>query len=209
MLVLAAPRAAIPQSWLERILAQRFSSRDGSARVVKDFMTSLLQEQRALSPYLRHDFAKTALQLMRLTLMEHAVPQPHRKSSRSLQSQMNTYIDDHLRDADLSLASIAAACHCSKRYVHKMFSREGQTAARYILQRRLIGSATDLARAELAHLSITDIAVSWGFKSSSTFSRVFRRRFRISPRLYRQTSSSLPERTSSPGIKCRSPADLD
>jgi AraC-like DNA-binding protein len=34
-------------------------------------------------------------------------------------------------------------------------------------------------------VTITAIAVSWGFNGSSTFSRAFRKHFKISPRAYR------------------------
>jgi AraC-like DNA-binding protein len=66
-----------------------------------------------------------------------------------------------------------------------MFAAAGQTAGQYILQSRLNGSAKDLSNPGLAHLTITDIAVSWGFNSSSTFSRAFHKYFKVSPRAYR------------------------
>ncbi len=187
LLVLAAPRAMILSRGLdfERIIAQRFSARSGSARIVKNFMASLLEEQGTLTPALRHDFARFALQLTRRTLIEVTARTPARISSRVLRARVEAYIADHLRNADLSIEVIAAAFHCSKRYIHKVFCAEGRTAGDCILQWRLEGCARDLAGAELAHLRITDIATSWGFKSLSTFSRVFRRHFQVPPRTYR------------------------
>ena len=187
LLVLASPRAMLlgRNFDFERLIALRFSARSGSARVVKDFMTSLLEQQRTLSPALRHDFARVALQLARRTLIEVARPRPAKGSSRVLRARVKSYIADHLRDADLSIEAIASAFQCSKRYIHKILAVERRTASQYILQARLEGCARDLARAELAHLTITDIATSWGFKSLSTFSRLFRRRFDVSPRTYR------------------------
>jgi AraC-like DNA-binding protein len=49
----------------------------------------------------------------------------------------------------------------------------------------LKGSDRALGNPEFAHLTITDIAVSWGFNSSSAFSRIFRKHFQASPRDYR------------------------
>ena len=186
MLVLAAPRAMIlsPHVDLSDSVARRFSSRGGGARIVKNFMASLLEEQGALTPVLRRDFATFALQLARSHIMDIAAPRPSRKACGK-RSEVETYIANHLRNPELSLDDVAAACGCSKRYVHKIFSAQGQTAGQHILRSRLLGSAEDLANPEFGHLSITDIAVSWGFNSSSAFSRVFRKQFNVSPRAYR------------------------
>lgn len=191
LIVLAAPKALIfgGHPGIADIMVQRFSSRSGSARIVRDFMVSLLEERRTLSPALRHDFAEFALQLARLSILESTAPSRPRRSPRALRLRVETYIINHLRDADLSIGTIAAACRCSKRYIHKIFAPHGRTASQYILDRRLAGCARDLANAELSCLSITDIAVSWGFKSSSSFSRVFRKHFHTPPRIYRLSRS--------------------
>jgi AraC-like DNA-binding protein len=190
ILVLAAPQALFLNEDLDidRIAARRFSSRRGGARIIKNFVASLLEEQRTLTPMLRHDFATFALQLTRLTIMEITAGGSWAKSPRVVPSRVKAYIASHARNAELSIDAVAAACSCSKRYIHKIFSSSGQTAGQYILQCRLTGSARDLASPELAHLTITDIAVSWGFNSSSVFSRVFRKHFQITPRDYRESA---------------------
>jgi AraC-like DNA-binding protein len=187
MLVLAAPQAMILNRELDidRIAARRFSSRSGGARIIKNYLASLLEEQGTLTPALRHDFATYALQLTRLTIMEITAGESCSKSPRVVGSRVKTYIASHARNAELSIDAVAAACGCSKRYIHKIFSSVGQTAGQYILQCRLNGSTRDLVNPEFAHLTITDIAVSWGFNSSSAFSRIFRKHFQASPRDYR------------------------
>ena len=153
---------------------------------MKSLITQLFEEQQTLTPLLRHGFAMSALQLMRLNIMEVADGRPCSGSAgRALRARVQTYIAQHLRDGDLSIEAIAGACGCSRRYIHKMFAVAGQTAGQHILESRLAGSAKDLTNRELAHLTITDVAVSWGFNSSSTFSRAFRKHFQVSPRDYR------------------------
>jgi AraC-like DNA-binding protein len=185
LLVLAAPRAKIfnEEVDVERIIARRFSCRAGGARIVKNLIATLFEEQKALSPVSRHGFAMAALQLVRLNILELAQARP--SGGAKLRQKVQAYITDHLRSGDLSIEAVAASCGCSRRYIHKMFSASGQTAGQYILQSRLTGSSRDLTNPELAHLTITDIAVSWGFNGSSTFSRAFRKHFKISPRAYR------------------------
>jgi AraC-like DNA-binding protein len=191
LLVLAAPRVKILGEDLDddRLIAQRFSCRAGGARVVKGLITTLFEEQQALTPVLRHGFAMAALQLTRLNIMELAERRPPGSSRHGLRTRVQTYIANHLRSGDLSIEAVAAACGCSRRYIHKMFSAVGQTAGQYILESRLTGSARDLANPELAHVTITAIAVSWGFNSSSAFSRAFRKRFKLAPRAYRTAGS--------------------
>ena len=204
MLVLAAPRATIlgPHVDLGYCAARRYSSRGGGARIVKNFLVSLLEEQSTLTPVLCRDFATFALQLARSNLMDVVTQRPFRKTRRK-RTEVETYIASHLRDCELSIKDVATACGCSKRYIHKMFSVDGQSVGQYILLSRLQGSAEDLASPEFAHSSITDIAVSWGFNSSSGFSRVFRKHYNSSPSAYRASRRACPPgattRARSPG----------
>jgi AraC-like DNA-binding protein len=71
-------------------------------------------------------------------------------------------------------------------YVHKIFSADGQTLSSYIRLARLERCRRDLGRAELTHLSVTEIAFSWGFQHQAHFSRVFRNHFNVSPSSCRQ-----------------------
>ncbi len=101
MLVLAAPRRMIlsPHVDPSACTARRFSSR-GGARIVRNYLASLLEEQSILTPVLRRDFATFALQLARSNIMELAA-RSSRKACRK-QSAVETYISNHLRDSDLS-----------------------------------------------------------------------------------------------------------
>jgi AraC-like DNA-binding protein len=138
----------------------------------------------------------SALQWARLNILEVASGKSSGSARQTLRTKVKTYIANHLRNGDLSIDAVAHSCGCSRRYIHKMFSAAGQTAGHYILESRLAGSANDLTSPELDHLSITDIAVSWGFNSSSTFSRAFRKHFKISPRAYRAARQEPPEASS-------------
>ena len=187
ILVLAAPRPLMvdPHFELDHYAAQRLSARSGGARVVRTFLTSLLEEHSVLRPALRRDFAAVALHLARQTMMDIAFGNRTRSARPPLRARIESYVERHLRDPGLSIGQVAGACGCSKSYVHRVFSSPGCSLSRYILQSRLRGCAADLANPAMQHRSITDIAVSWGFNSSSSFSRAFRRQFRTPPRLFR------------------------
>jgi AraC family transcriptional activator of tynA and feaB len=89
------------------------------------------------------------------------------------------FIREHLRDPDLSIDRISAALGCTKRYLHMLFSDRGMTVSDYIWQTRLQNCRHELETQ--AGKTITDVAFSWGFSSSSHFSRVFRKYFGFVP----------------------------
>ena len=85
--------------------------------------------------------------------------------------------------------------HCGKRNLHKVFSHDGATISDYIWRLRLARCRSDLVAPSCAWKSITEIAYSWGFNSSTHFSKAFKETFGISPRLYRMT-----DRKETPGL---------
>lgn len=95
------------------------------------------------------------------------------------------YIEANLLEPDLSTAKIASACRISKRYIHMIFSDLDETVGRYILRRRLEASALALTSEDPSRRSITTIAYDCGFNSSTHFGRVFRRRFGVTPKQFR------------------------
>ena len=96
--------------------------------------------------------------------------------------RITLYIDENLRDPDLSARNIAEALGISRRYINKLFEVEGTTVRRALLAKRLEGSRRDLSDPFKCGQSVTAIAFAWGFNSASYFSRAFRQRFGISPR---------------------------
>jgi len=99
------------------------------------------------------------------------------------------FIDRHLDDPQLSVARIALAFGMSTRSVHKLFEGEAHTVARAIWDRRLERCRNEMVDPSLAGRSITEIAHLWGFSDSQHFSRAFKQRFGLPPRLYRSTYS--------------------
>jgi AraC-like DNA-binding protein len=97
------------------------------------------------------------------------------------------HIEEHLCDPDLSPTSIAAALNLSPGYVHKLFADNSDSIARLIIKRRLERCRDAFDDRLQRGRSVTDIAFAFGFNSLAHFSRVFRERFGVSPREYRQT----------------------
>jgi AraC-like DNA-binding protein len=99
------------------------------------------------------------------------------------------YIEENLADPTLTPTRIAAAFRITTRYLHHLFSEEEETVARFILRRRLEECARALSSPSQRKRTITAIAFDQGFSSATHFGRVFRSRFDMIPREYRQKNS--------------------
>jgi AraC-like DNA-binding protein len=96
------------------------------------------------------------------------------------------YIEQHLREPDLTPTRVAAALQMTRTYLHRILSDDADSASRYILRRRLEECARELADPAQRARSVTDIAFGYGFNSLAHFSRAFREHHGLTPREYRQ-----------------------
>ena len=100
--------------------------------------------------------------------------------------KVKLFIEQHLRDPELSPSVIADQLRISSRYLRMIFAANSETPSAYILRRRLEECANRLADPRWRGHSITEIAFGWGFNSAPHFTRSFRERYDVSPRHYRQ-----------------------
>lgn len=91
------------------------------------------------------------------------------------------FIDRHISDSTLGPENTAAAVGISVSYLHRLFSETNETVAGSIRERRLQGCWKDLARDDLALLTVTAIGRRWGLNDPVRLSHLFRARFGISP----------------------------
>jgi AraC family transcriptional regulator, positive regulator of tynA and feaB len=96
--------------------------------------------------------------------------------------RIQLYIEDHLREPDLTPTQIAHCLGLTSGYVHRLFSSKGETVGHYILRRRLQECYRALTDRMQAHRSITTIAFSYGFNSLPHFCRKFREAYGLTPR---------------------------
>ncbi len=156
----------------------KLSARNGTGRFAHDFVLAAFDEANSLSPHNANGVADSLIDLLLLPLRE-ADTMFDRGGAEATYIRAQFFIREHLRDPELSIDQISAALGCSKRYLHMLFSERGMTVSDYMWHARLQNCRHDLeTRAEK---TITDVAFSWGFSSSSHFSRVFRKYFGIVP----------------------------
>jgi AraC-like DNA-binding protein len=98
------------------------------------------------------------------------------------------YVRRHLGDPHLSPAMIAAEHEISVRKLFQLCSDADFSIEQWIIALRLDGIRADLARPELRHRPVTQIAHRWGLTNASYATRRFREAYGMTPRAWRRLS---------------------
>ena len=178
--VVIVPKALLAERGFhsERMSACKLSSRSGTGRIAHEFVHAAFGEATKLSPSSAAGVAGSLIDLLLLPLRE-ADTVFDRVGPEAMYIRAQAFIREHLRDPDLCVDQISAALGCTKRYLHMLFSERGMTVSDHIWRARLWRCRQELETH--GGKTITDVAFSWGFSSSSHFSRVFRNYFGVVP----------------------------
>ena len=179
---------------IERGAAHRCDGRTGAARILHTMLGEVMGQLHHLAPYSAKGLAD-ALTTTAWHALQEQLEAPAPILPRDTQcSRLKAWIETRLAEPDLSVETIAQGCAMSVRSVHRAFSSDpAGSVSNYLWRRRVAHCAAVLKNPAEAHRSITDIALSWGFSSSSHFSRVFRSNLGISPRIYRSNTVGLQD----------------
>jgi len=121
--------------------------------------------------------AEAMVSLLRAALSAEPATSAPPVDSDILLVALRRYISDHLADPSLSPATVARAHHVSLRLVQKVFAREGETPAAFILAKRLALARLVLREGE----SVATTAHRCGLTNVDTFARAFKRELGFSP----------------------------
>lgn len=100
--------------------------------------------------------------------------------------RIRAYIEQHLRDRDLSPAGVARASHISLRQLYKVWGFGGPSLAEYIIATRLSRAREELRQPATRSVPISEIARGWGFADPAHFSRRFKAAYGTTPREWRR-----------------------
>jgi AraC-like DNA-binding protein len=134
---------------------------------------------------------KVAMEVAELLALCIDAEPNHKLTSENLASKfrlhsLKSYIESRLDDPDLSPEIIAKNNGISVRYLHYLFKGTGISVSEWIREQRLKKCRQMLTSTKFGGESITDIALSMGFNSSSTFTRLFKEKFGMTPRYARR-----------------------
>ncbi|CAN5583134.1 helix-turn-helix domain-containing protein [soil metagenome] len=103
----------------------------------------------------------------------------------TLQTRIMEYLRAHLHEPDLNAAQVAAEHHISVRQLYKVLAAGGIMLGDWVRAERLAGCRRDLADPAWRVSAIGSVARRWGFADPSSFARMFRAEYGVSPREWR------------------------
>jgi AraC-like DNA-binding protein len=190
-LALTLERPSDPEllSLLEQGVVHCWNAKAGMSRILLATLTETFNQINRLGQSSRKSLER-ALTEMTWDAVREQLEAPSPGVQRDvLSARIKSYVERHVAESELSVDLIAQALGVSARSVHRAFEADpAGSISNHIWLRRLSHCAASLRDPGQAHRSITDICFSYGFNSTSHFSRLFKERFGIAPRDYRAAS---------------------
>jgi AraC-like DNA-binding protein len=189
LLVLMFPHRELrlPHDAVSAVTARRVSGRNGIGGLVAPLLVNLasrLDEVAGVQSARLADNVVDLLGTLYADLLSGAGYRPA-DPMHTLLTKIRCFIEDNLDDPDLGPETVAAACHISVGYLHKLFRAEGTSVSRTIRERRLEQCRRDLVAPGTREKAVSAIGAHWGFLDAAHFSRVFKATYGVSPREYR------------------------
>lgn len=200
VVVMRLPRVLLENhvSNLEELTATTIGSHDAAGHLLLSMVETLRRDISTLHPSSALGVSDAITSIIAAGL--RGLPGANLRKNSSLQAyhvaRIRAYVQERLRDPDLSIQSIAVALQLSPDHISRIFRSEPVMLSRLIWKMRLDACRRDLADPRLMQRSISDIAFSWGFNNAAHFSRSFREEYRLSPREWRESDLVSPQRSS-------------
>lgn len=175
-------RAQLPQ--VDDYLGKHIDFSKGLNAVAASHITALGNEVNAIDKGIGNSAIDLTLELITTCLQAGRATRPMTKATQDLFDMVMDFIQKNLDHPDLGPLLLSNTFHISTRYLHLLFAEKGLSVSHCILDKRL-----EQCRRQLVHLnpykdSITKIAFQWGFNDSAHFSKVFKKKYGITPREY-------------------------
>jgi AraC-like DNA-binding protein len=174
-----------PADRLSKIIALNFA--DGLGWALATFCRLLAADAEAMDPGTAANVALEVADLLALHIDSETVRKPvaENLSCKFRLQLVKSYIESRLDDPDLTPGIIARDNGISLRYLHYLFKVSGTSVSEWVREQRLKKCHQKLTSAKFEGESITAIAFSMGFNSSSHFTRLFKQKFGMTPRYAR------------------------
>lgn len=175
-------RLRLPTAFTDQLTATAIDRAHPLGAVVQHYLLSLPDQLATQSHAVQARLTRTGLDLLGTMFGQIlGVTEQAFEPRAQLLQRVETHIEEHLANPELSPESIARAHYISARSLRDLFHSAGTTVTAVIRERRLQRCHDDLANPALAAHSCTAVATRWGFVSSAHFSRCFKERFGQSP----------------------------
>jgi len=187
--VFAMPQLALQEMFQtpDDYLGLRMGNEEPTNGMLAQFVYSLSQRMNQLNPEALQSMEANLLDLLITSLKNQK--NNHKKIIETSPEQhlqrIKRMINMHIKDFRLGVDFIAQTESISKRYLHMLFKTQNISVSKYIQQLRLDVCYKDLTNSEFNNISISNIALAWGFGDLSHFNRCFKAQYSHTPRQIR------------------------
>jgi len=167
--------------------------------IAEHILTQIFEDTGELAEPTAQMLVDSALAVLGDAIRQRDACSPVRQSvsDKRLQDVLR-FIEVHLSDSKLSIATVAKGCGISPRYLSFLLKLHGSPFSTLVWQKRLKTASGWLSQSKPNEISISEIAYRVGFKSPAHFSRMFKRVYGMSPCDYRSASLSSAPRAPQP-----------
>lgn len=182
----------MPQGWLEKhlpdpgaLLARPITVREGWGAPLGALLETILDGGLDAAPLPRPLIAEQLGSLLSLATGFHE-PEVGTRHRGQLARQILRRIESDYADPELSPERAARDCGISKRYLQTLLAGSGTSFVQELNATRLDRASEILSDPRASGLPIAEIAFRAGFLDAGYFTRLFRKRFGITPREWRK-----------------------
>jgi AraC-like DNA-binding protein len=180
-------RLALPHDLITQLCAVTLSPEHPVADLAATYFRRLASRLDAFDQPDAQAISAPSIELVRALITTHLDATELGKDAMhaTLQLRIIEYVRAHLPEPDLNASQVAAEHHVSVRQLYKVLAAAGVTLGDWIRVERLAGCRRDLADPGARTASIGSVARRWGFTDASSFARMFRAAYGVSPRQWR------------------------
>lgn len=160
--------------------------------IAERLLTEIFEDSGEIKEHTAQLLVDSALSVLSDAIRDRDTSAPVRRSisDKRLQDVLR-YIEIHLSDPKLSIATVAKGCGISPRYLSLLLKLHGTPFSTLVWDKRLKIAGQWLSASKSGETSVSEIAYRVGFKSPAHFSRMFKRAYQMSPRQYRLNGGEL------------------
>ena len=157
----------------------------GAAAILRDVMQSCWRERESLGAQSGHVLPGVVLPLLQAVFADVAASDDEHRRVLRPHHDILTVIERDLRNPDLCPDLVAQRLGISRSHLFALTRQLGTTVRRLIIDTRLEACRVALLDPSSSRLTITELALAFGFQDQAHFSRRFAARYGLPPRDYR------------------------
>ncbi|MEZ5787420.1 MAG: helix-turn-helix domain-containing protein [Xanthobacteraceae bacterium] len=190
-LAIFLPRQSVAEAIggdVSRLCGRRLPAR-GVGALLAAHMRAIAAESKRLSSSELALATRTAGDLALATMQDAVIREADvDRSTCSLYVAACSAIDEHCSDPSFSPAQLGTIVGASRATLYRLFAAQGMSIAAAIWQARLRRAHRMLSLPIHRNVTLGELAYRCGFLDHSTFSRMFKQRYGVTPRSFREIS---------------------